>query len=65
MAAVLELLLSEEVAVGAVVRWLRRAPGQRPAEVTRGGAAPLFAARAGIASRRGPSGKLRARGRPA
>ncbi|XP_048803385.1 codanin-1 [Lagopus muta] len=32
MAAVLELLLSEEVAVGAVVRWLRRAPGQRPAE---------------------------------
>ncbi|XP_040529669.2 codanin-1 isoform X2 [Gallus gallus] len=32
MAAVLELLLSEEVAVGAVVRWLRRAPGQRPPE---------------------------------
>ncbi|XP_072195102.1 codanin-1 [Excalfactoria chinensis] len=32
MAAVLELLLSEEVAVGAVLRWLRRAPGQRPAE---------------------------------
>uniref|UniRef100_A0A8C9EH64 Uncharacterized protein n=1 Tax=Pavo cristatus TaxID=9049 RepID=A0A8C9EH64_PAVCR len=28
MAAVLELLLSEEVAVGAVVRWLRCAPGQ-------------------------------------
>lgn len=45
MAAVLELLLSEEVAVGAVVRWLRRAPGQRPAEVTRGGTAPHFAAR--------------------
>ena len=65
MAAVLELLLSEEVAVGAVVRWLRRAPGQRPAEVTRGGTAPLFAAQAGIASHRGPSGKLCARGRPA
>ncbi|POI35554.1 hypothetical protein CIB84_000694 [Bambusicola thoracicus] len=32
MAAVLELLLSEEVAVGAVVRWLQRVPGQRPAE---------------------------------
>lgn len=65
MAAVLELLLSEEVAVGAVVRWLRRAPGQRPPEVTRGGTAPLSAARAGNASYRGPSGKLCVRGRPA
>ncbi|NWQ77971.1 CDAN1 protein, partial [Columbina picui] len=32
MAAVLELLLREEVAVGAVVRWLRHGPGHRPAE---------------------------------
>ncbi|NXF98154.1 CDAN1 protein, partial [Eubucco bourcierii] len=32
MAAVLELLLQEEVAVGAVVRWLRYGPGHRPAE---------------------------------
>ncbi|XP_065538790.1 codanin-1 isoform X3 [Lathamus discolor] len=37
MAAVLELLLQEEVAVAAVVRWLLHGPGQRPAEVTRGG----------------------------
>uniref|UniRef100_A0A8B9C065 Codanin-1 C-terminal domain-containing protein n=1 Tax=Anser brachyrhynchus TaxID=132585 RepID=A0A8B9C065_9AVES len=34
MAAVLELLLREEVAVGAVLRWLRQGPGHRPAEVT-------------------------------
>uniref|UniRef100_A0A663E5R7 Uncharacterized protein n=1 Tax=Aquila chrysaetos chrysaetos TaxID=223781 RepID=A0A663E5R7_AQUCH len=36
MAAVLELLLQEEVAVGAVVRWLRHGPGpgSRSAEVT-------------------------------
>ncbi|KAM6359031.1 codanin-1 [Alca torda] len=32
MAAVLELLLQEEVAVSAVVRWLRHGPGHRPAE---------------------------------
>ncbi|XP_037249491.1 codanin-1 isoform X2 [Falco rusticolus] len=32
MAAVLELLLREEVAVSAVVRWLRHGPGHRPAE---------------------------------
>ncbi|NXV93039.1 CDAN1 protein, partial [Calonectris borealis] len=32
MAAVLELLLQEEVAVSAVVRWLRHGPGPRPAE---------------------------------
>ncbi|NXW74318.1 CDAN1 protein, partial [Hirundo rustica] len=32
MAAVLELLLREEVPVGAVVRWLRHGPGQRPPE---------------------------------
>ncbi|XP_075283532.1 codanin-1 [Opisthocomus hoazin] len=32
MAAVLELLLQEEVAVGAVVRWLRHGPGCRPPE---------------------------------
>ncbi|XP_066044222.1 codanin-1 [Chamaea fasciata] len=32
MAAVLELLLQEEVPVSAVVRWLRRGPGHRPAE---------------------------------
>ncbi|XP_035183984.1 codanin-1 [Oxyura jamaicensis] len=32
MAAVLELLLREEVAVGAVLRWLRQGPGHRPAE---------------------------------
>uniref|UniRef100_A0A8C3U133 Codanin-1 C-terminal domain-containing protein n=1 Tax=Catharus ustulatus TaxID=91951 RepID=A0A8C3U133_CATUS len=35
MAAVLELLLQEEVPVSAVVRWLRHGPGHRPAEVTR------------------------------
>uniref|UniRef100_A0A672TVR2 Uncharacterized protein n=1 Tax=Strigops habroptila TaxID=2489341 RepID=A0A672TVR2_STRHB len=34
MAAVLELLLREEVAVAAVVRWLLHGPGHRPAEVT-------------------------------
>uniref|UniRef100_A0A8C2TVD0 Codanin 1 n=1 Tax=Coturnix japonica TaxID=93934 RepID=A0A8C2TVD0_COTJA len=33
MAAVLELLLSEELPLGAVLRWLRRDPGQRPAEL--------------------------------
>uniref|UniRef100_A0A8C0A003 Uncharacterized protein n=1 Tax=Anas zonorhyncha TaxID=75864 RepID=A0A8C0A003_9AVES len=38
MAAVLELLLREEVAVGAVLRWLRQGPGHRPAEVTAAGA---------------------------
>ncbi|NWS98290.1 CDAN1 protein, partial [Mionectes macconnelli] len=32
MAAVLELLLQEEVPVSAVVRWLRHGPGHRPAE---------------------------------
>ncbi|XP_041315879.1 codanin-1 isoform X3 [Pyrgilauda ruficollis] len=32
MAAVLELLLQEEVSVSAVVRWLRHGPGHRPAE---------------------------------
>ncbi|NXD79460.1 CDAN1 protein, partial [Halcyon senegalensis] len=32
MAAVLELLLQEEVAVSAVVWWLRHGPGHRPAE---------------------------------
>ncbi|XP_074680319.1 codanin-1 isoform X3 [Strix aluco] len=32
MAAVLELLLQEEVAVSAVVRWLRHCPGHRSAE---------------------------------
>ncbi|NWX05900.1 CDAN1 protein, partial [Caloenas nicobarica] len=32
MAAVLELLLREEVAVSAVLRWLRHSPGHRPAE---------------------------------
>ncbi|NXX46334.1 CDAN1 protein, partial [Tricholaema leucomelas] len=32
MAAVLELLLQEEVAVSAVVRWLQHGPGHRPAE---------------------------------
>ncbi|CAN0092222.1 unnamed protein product [Bubo scandiacus] len=32
MAAVLELLLQEEVAVSAVVRWLRHGPGHRSAE---------------------------------
>ncbi|NXC79254.1 CDAN1 protein, partial [Cercotrichas coryphoeus] len=32
MAAVLELLLQEEVPVSAVVRWLRHGPGLRPAE---------------------------------
>ncbi|NXT29242.1 CDAN1 protein, partial [Syrrhaptes paradoxus] len=32
MAAVLELLLQEEVAVSAVVRWLRHGPGHRPPE---------------------------------
>ncbi|NXW46767.1 CDAN1 protein, partial [Nyctiprogne leucopyga] len=32
MAAVLELLLQEEVAVSAVVRWLRHGPGRCPAE---------------------------------
>ncbi|NWU75742.1 CDAN1 protein, partial [Onychorhynchus coronatus] len=32
MAAVLELLLQEEVPVSAVVRWLRLGPGHRPAE---------------------------------
>ncbi|NXI14373.1 CDAN1 protein, partial [Irena cyanogastra] len=32
MAAVLELLLQEEVPVGAVVRWLRHGSGHRPAE---------------------------------
>ncbi|KAM6133763.1 codanin-1 [Phoenicopterus ruber ruber] len=32
MAAVLELLLQEEVAVSAVVRWLRHGPGHCPAE---------------------------------
>ncbi|XP_063254689.1 codanin-1 [Prinia subflava] len=32
MAAVLELLLREEVPVSAVVRWLRHGPGHRPAE---------------------------------
>uniref|UniRef100_A0A8C3DH21 Uncharacterized protein n=1 Tax=Corvus moneduloides TaxID=1196302 RepID=A0A8C3DH21_CORMO len=37
MAAVLELLLQEEVPVSAVVRWLRHGPGHRPAEVTRAG----------------------------
>uniref|UniRef100_A0A8B9FHX0 Uncharacterized protein n=1 Tax=Amazona collaria TaxID=241587 RepID=A0A8B9FHX0_9PSIT len=36
MAAVLELVLREEVAVAAVVRWLLHGPGHRPAEVTRG-----------------------------
>uniref|UniRef100_A0A8D2QED3 Codanin 1 n=1 Tax=Zonotrichia albicollis TaxID=44394 RepID=A0A8D2QED3_ZONAL len=35
MAAVLELLLQEEVPVSAVVRWLRHGPGHRTAEVTR------------------------------
>uniref|UniRef100_A0A8C3KD43 Codanin-1 C-terminal domain-containing protein n=1 Tax=Calidris pygmaea TaxID=425635 RepID=A0A8C3KD43_9CHAR len=39
MAAVLELLLQEEVAVSAVMRWLRHGPGHRPAEVTCGGLA--------------------------
>uniref|UniRef100_A0A8C3KE85 Codanin-1 C-terminal domain-containing protein n=1 Tax=Calidris pygmaea TaxID=425635 RepID=A0A8C3KE85_9CHAR len=33
MAAVLELLLQEEVAVSAVMRWLRHGPGHRPAEL--------------------------------
>uniref|UniRef100_A0A8C3HGK9 Codanin-1 C-terminal domain-containing protein n=1 Tax=Chrysemys picta bellii TaxID=8478 RepID=A0A8C3HGK9_CHRPI len=42
MAAVLELLLREEVAPGAVVRWLDHGPSHRPAEVTRSPAALLL-----------------------
>lgn len=72
MAAVLELLLQEEVAVSAVVRWLRHGPGHRPAEVTRGGSpaglpalppsrSALAPAGPGLPPRRPPS-SLRHRG---
>lgn len=51
MAAVLELLLQEEVAVGAVVRWLRHGPGpgSRSVEVTRGGSSVRPPARSALA----------------
>lgn len=65
MAAVLELLLREEVAVGAVLRWLRQGPGHRPAEVTAAGAgagAGSLAAEGAVRSRRARGLQLRPRG---
>lgn len=65
MAAVLELLLREEVAVGAVLRWLRQGPGHRPAEVTAAGAgagAGSLPAEGTVRSRRARGLQLRPRG---
>lgn len=64
MAAVLELLLQEEVPVSAVVRWLRHGPGHRTAEVTRARSSArsaLAPAGPGLEPRHSPS-TLRCRG---